>query len=102
VATGSIFGASAGRGVSTVRWAVARRMALAWLLTLPAAAVIGALATQLAASGTAGTVAVTVLAAAVALGIYGVSRRRPVTGDNVNDVPAPVTVLDPAPVERAA
>ena len=102
VATGSIFGASRGRRGATVRWGVARRMALAWLLTLPASAVIGALATQLAATGTAGTIAVAALTAAVALGIYGMSRRRPVTGDNVNDVPAPVTVLTPAPVDRAA
>jgi PiT family inorganic phosphate transporter len=102
VATGSIFGASSGRRTATVRWGVARRMALAWLFTLPAAAVMGALATQLAASGTTGTIATAVLAVAVAVGIYGASRRRPVTGANVNDELAPVTVLETTPAERAA
>jgi inorganic phosphate transporter, PiT family len=50
VATGSIFGAGAGRRLATVQWSVAGRMALAWLLTLPAAAVMSAAAgTALAA-----------------------------------------------------
>jgi Phosphate transporter family len=44
VATGSIFGAAAGRRLSTVQWNVAGQLALAWLLTLPAAAVVGAVA----------------------------------------------------------
>jgi inorganic phosphate transporter, PiT family len=50
VATGSIFGAGAGRRLAIVQWSVAGRMALAWLLTLPAAAVMSAAAgTALAA-----------------------------------------------------
>ena len=44
VATGSIFGAGAGRRLATVQWSVAGQMAVAWLLTLPAAAVVGAVA----------------------------------------------------------
>ena len=41
VATGAILGAAAGRRWPSVRWRVAGRMALAWLLTLPAAATVG-------------------------------------------------------------
>jgi len=41
VATGSIFGAGAGRRLASVRWGVAGQMAIAWLLTLPAAAAVG-------------------------------------------------------------
>jgi PiT family inorganic phosphate transporter len=58
IATGSIFGASAGRSPSTVHWGVARRIGLSWLLTLPAAGVAGALAGWIAGQGTAGTTAV--------------------------------------------
>ena len=94
VCTGSIFGAGAGRKLAGVQWGVAGRMALAWLLTLPAAAVVGALAAWVAGSGTAGTIIVAVVALAIASGIYLASRREPVNANNVNDVPAsqPVTV----------
>src|ERR1700759_833834 len=44
VATGSILGSGVGKPGATVRWAVAGRMAVAWLITLPAAALVGALA----------------------------------------------------------
>ncbi len=40
--TGSIMGAGATRRVSAVRWGVARRIVLAWLITIPAAGTIAA------------------------------------------------------------
>ena len=43
VATGSILGSGVGKPGAEVRWAVAGRMAVAWLITLPAAALAGAL-----------------------------------------------------------
>jgi PiT family inorganic phosphate transporter len=43
VATGSILGSGVGKPGAEVRWAVAGRMAAAWLITLPAAALVGAL-----------------------------------------------------------
>ena len=43
VATGSILGSGVGKPGAEVRWAVAGRMAVAWLITLPAAGVVGAL-----------------------------------------------------------
>jgi PiT family inorganic phosphate transporter len=42
VATGSILGSGVGKPGAQVRWAVAGRMAVAWLVTLPAAALVGA------------------------------------------------------------
>ena len=42
VATGSILGSGLGRPGAEVRWAVAGRMATAWVITLPAAALVGA------------------------------------------------------------
>ncbi|MGB3482158.1 MAG: inorganic phosphate transporter [Mycobacterium sp.] len=43
VATGSILGSGVGKPGAQVRWAVAGRMVLAWLITLPAAGIVGAL-----------------------------------------------------------
>jgi PiT family inorganic phosphate transporter len=68
-----------------VHWGIAGRIALAWAFTLPSAAVVGAAASWLAATGTAGVVVVGVGGVAVAAGIYNASRRTPVTAANVND-----------------
>jgi PiT family inorganic phosphate transporter len=89
VCTGSIFGAGAGRRLASVNWGVAGRIALAWSFTLPSAALVGAAASWLAATGTVGVVVVAVSGAALAAGMYVVSRRNPVTAANVNDVPPP-------------
>jgi inorganic phosphate transporter, PiT family len=89
VCTGSIFGAGAGRRLASVQWSVAGQMAVAWLLTLPSAAIVGGLSAWVASSGTLGTVLVALVGLAVAGGIYAASRRKPVTAENVNDVPAP-------------
>src|SRR4051794_27963577 len=42
VATGSILGSGVGRPGAQVRWRVAGRMGVAWLITLPAAGIVGA------------------------------------------------------------
>jgi PiT family inorganic phosphate transporter len=89
VCTGSIFGAGAGRKLASVQWGVAGRMATAWVLTLPAAAIMGAVASWVAGSGTVGTIVVAVVGLGISGGIYAASRRRPVNAHNVNDVPAP-------------
>jgi PiT family inorganic phosphate transporter len=95
VCTGSIFGAGAGRRLASVHWGIAGRIVLAWSFTLPAAAVVGAAASWLAATGTVGVIVVGVSAVAVASGIYGASRRTAVTAANVNDVPQrPAADLD--------
>jgi len=95
VCTGSIFGAAAGRRLASVHWGTAGRIVLAWSFTLPAAAVVGAAASWLAATGTLGVIVVGVSAVAVAAGVYAASRRTPVTAANVNDVPQrPAADLD--------
>jgi inorganic phosphate transporter, PiT family len=88
VCSGAIFGAGAGRRLAAVRWGLAGQMVIAWLLTLPSAALIGALAGRVAETGTAGTVVVAVAGLAMGGGIYALSRRQPVGADNVNEVPA--------------
>ena len=90
VCTGSIFGAGAGRRLAAVHWGMAGRIALAWSFTLPAAAIVGAAASWLAATGTVGVIIVALSGMAVAAGIYVASRRSVVNALNVNDVPPPI------------
>ena len=87
VCTGAIFGAGAGRRFTSVHWGVAGRLALVWMVTLPAAATVGALASSIAITGSVGVWAVALGAAVLMAGIYAASRRDPVTALNVNDVP---------------
>src|SRR3954452_8850947 len=61
------------RGPPSVGGAVAARLALIWLLTLPAAATVGALAAWVAARGTTGTVLVAAVLIAAAAIIYALS-----------------------------
>lgn len=91
VCSGSILGSGLGKRLAEVRWTVAGRMAVAWLLTLPAAAVVGALAGEVANSGNLGVVIIAVLAVVAGGGIYAASRRRPVTSENVNEYPSATT-----------
>ncbi|MGH3865262.1 MAG: inorganic phosphate transporter [Pseudonocardiaceae bacterium] len=88
VCSGAIFGAGAGRRLASVRWGLAGQMVIAWLITLPAAAIVGALAGRVAQTGTAGTVVVAVAGLAIGLGVYLLSRRQPVNAHNVNEMPA--------------
>jgi PiT family inorganic phosphate transporter len=88
VATGAVVGAGAGRGVGSVRWGLAGQVAIGWLLTLPSAALVAALAAWAAITGPVGTIIVAVVLVCISAGIYAASRRRPVTPDNVNETPA--------------
>lgn len=86
VASGSILGAGLGRRLAEVRWGVAGRMAIAWMVTLPAAALVGGLAASVVQNGgDIGTAVVAAVGAALAAGIVLVSRRNPVHANNVND-----------------
>ena len=98
VCTGSIFGAGAGGRLARVHWGMAGRIALAWSFTLPSAAVVGAAASWVAATGTAGVIVVAVTAVALAAGIYVASRRNAVTAANVTDLQRPT----PTPADVAA
>lgn len=56
VASGSVIGSGIGRRGASVQWSTARRIVFGWLLTLPAAAVVGAVAALLTRIGTVGVV----------------------------------------------
>ena len=85
VCSGSIIGSGLGKKGNPVNWGVAARMAIAWLVTFPAAGIVGALACALAKTGVWGTVATIAIAVFVALVIFRLSKRNPVNSGNVND-----------------
>ena len=88
VVTGSVVGAGVGRRMATIRWGIAGRLVIAWVITLPAAGVVGALAWQgaNAIGGATGVAVVFALALLTAGLIFRLARRDPVNAGNVNNV----------------
>jgi PiT family inorganic phosphate transporter len=73
VINGGVMGAGAGKRVSAVRWGVAGNIMLAWLLTLPAAAAIGALTYGLSSifgGGALGPVLISVVALSLVVAAF--------------------------------
>jgi PiT family inorganic phosphate transporter len=86
VISGGVMGAGAGKRLSAVRWGVAGNIMVAWLLTLPAAACIGALTygvTKVFGSGAAGPIVIS----AVGLGLVAAAFARRIRAGT--PVPAP-------------
>jgi PiT family inorganic phosphate transporter len=83
VASGSVIGSGLGRRGSTVRWRTAGRIGVGWLLTLPAAGGVGALAALIAQTGVLGVLIAAFGAAAIIGGIFLWSRRDEVSHRNV-------------------
>ncbi|MGW1808710.1 anion permease [Streptomyces sp. NPDC002078] len=97
VVSGSVMGAGLGRKGGVVRWSTATRMAVAWVLTLPAAALVGAGAESVTDLGDWGTAVVAVFLVAASATIWKISRREVVDHTNVVGVPE-----EPAGVVTAA
>jgi PiT family inorganic phosphate transporter len=79
VINGGVMGAGAGKRVSAVRWGVAGNIITAWLLTLPAAAAIGALAygaTAIFGSGALGPVLVTLMSLSLIFAVFARRSRK--------------------------
>jgi len=73
VISGGVMGAGAGKRVSAVRWGVAGNIIVAWLLTLPAAAVIGAAVYAVCSifgDGAAGPVIISLFAIAGSIALF--------------------------------
>jgi PiT family inorganic phosphate transporter len=87
VATGSILGSGVGKPGGQVRWRIAGRMVLAWLVTLPAAGLVGALMWWIGdlLGGYAGPVVVFLALVVLAAYMYRRAQRQPVHPGNVND-----------------
>ncbi len=86
VATGSIMGSGLGRKGAEVRWGVAGRMAVAWLTTLPAAALVGALCYWLAnvIGGAAGALVIFAILLAACVWMWMRAQQHKVDSSNVN------------------
>jgi len=87
VATGSILGSGLGKPGADVRWGVAGRMASAWLITLPAAGIVGALTYFLVngIGGFVGAIVGFVALVGVSFAIWRQSRKEPIDHNNVNN-----------------
>ena len=85
VCSGSIIGTGLGKKGSKVNWGVAGKMLIAWIVTFPAAGIVGALACALSKTSVWGTVAVAFIACVVAFIIWRLSRRNPINSANVNE-----------------
>lgn len=90
VATGSILGTGLGRKNAEVRWGVAGRMVIAWIITLPAAAIVGALTYLLGHyiglyNEVLGVIVVFIILVIAASYIFYRSLKTPVNANNVND-----------------
>lgn len=109
VVTGSVMGSGLGKPGADVRWAVARRMATAWLITLPMAGAIGALTYRLVHTigGFPGTITGLVLLVGAATLIWVQSRKVPVDHTNVTadwgkDMTDGLEVVAPHPVPHSS
>ncbi|MFC0674033.1 inorganic phosphate transporter [Brachybacterium hainanense] len=87
VATGSIVGSGVGRPGAQVRWGVFGRMVVGWFMTLPAAALVGAVTFFLGnlIGGIGGAVLIFGILVGTTAYIMHRSRRQKIDADNVND-----------------
>ncbi|MFS0794095.1 inorganic phosphate transporter [Microbacterium sp. 1P10AE] len=85
VTSGAVVGSGLGKRLASVHWNVVARIAFAWIVTLPAAALVGGLAAWAAGAGTLGLVAVLLLGLGACAGLFLLARRKPVSAENVND-----------------
>jgi inorganic phosphate transporter, PiT family len=76
VVSGSVMGAGATRRFSAVRWGVARRIVWAWIFTIPASAILAAVAALLVKAGPIVVTLAVLVLVALALAILVRRRRR--------------------------
>jgi inorganic phosphate transporter, PiT family len=86
VASGSVIGSGLGRKGTSVRWGTAGKIALGWLFTLPASAIVGALTALLVGAGTVGVIIAAVVGTAAILFMFVVSRKSHVGHHNAVEV----------------
>ena len=82
VASGSVIGSGLGRRGASVRWRTVGKIIVGWLLTLPAAGLVGALAALVTQIGPYGIVLDAILSVLIILGIFLWSRRHHVGAGN--------------------
>jgi PiT family inorganic phosphate transporter len=103
VTSGSIIGSGVGRRLAVVRWSLAGRLAAGWLITLPAAGLVGGATAWASAAigGTPGVLAMAGVAALIAASLYYAKRGDRVTPENVIEPVSP-GVADPVVEDAGA
>jgi len=86
VASGSVIGSGLGRRGATVRWGMAGQIALGWVLTLPASAIMGAFAAGFALLGPVGIVIDLLLGSLVVVLLFRRAQRSRISHDNLHDI----------------
>lgn len=109
VASGSVIGSGLGRRGSTVRWSMVTKIVSGWLLTLPAAALVGGLSALLVVKfQVAGVILNVIFVLAVTLGLFLFSRMNKVDHEtaistNVSKSSEAVDInVNPEPTPRQA
>ncbi|HEX8304472.1 MAG TPA: inorganic phosphate transporter [Jatrophihabitans sp.] len=101
ITSGAVLGTGLGRRGSKVSWRVAGTMVLAWLLTLPAAALVAAGIGLIVGGGGSGQITVvSVVAVLLLLGFWIWSRRNPVSAANVNEASDSFSTRTLSSIER--
>ncbi len=95
VASGSVIGTGIGRKGASVRWRTAGRIAIGWVITIPASAAVGALASWVALTGLLGILVDALVAVAVIVWIFVYSRRNSVHANNVHVQVEPTAFVRP-------
>jgi inorganic phosphate transporter, PiT family len=86
ITSGAVLGTGLGRRGAKIRWSVAGSMVIAWVLTLPAAALVAAgLGLVVDGGGSAQIALVSVAVAGLLFGFWLWSRRHPISAQNVNE-----------------
>lgn len=82
VASGSVIGSGLGRKGAGVRWRTAGKIGAGWLFTLPASAIVGAVAAGLTHLGLFGILLLVVAGLIAIMGIFVISQKQAVTHEN--------------------
>jgi PiT family inorganic phosphate transporter len=102
VASGSIIGAGLGRRGGVIQWGTAGKIVIAWFITLPASAAVGALCELVARTGAFGLVIDAVVGLVLILGIFIASRRKPAQQSNALEVDVAMNSVMTRKESRAA
>jgi inorganic phosphate transporter, PiT family len=88
VVSGGVMGAGLGKRGGVVHWPVVGQMVTAWVITLPSAALVGAAAWNISnlfgTNSTAGAIVIVVLTAAIAFGLWTLSKRSQITAADLD------------------
>jgi PiT family inorganic phosphate transporter len=87
VVSGGVMGAGLGKAGGTVNWNVVGQMLTAWVFTIPLAGVLAATAWQISdifSNHNVGSIVIAALTAVIAAGLYGLSKRTPVTAQDLD------------------